>query len=137
MNHLDIVVPAKPEEILKVTEDIEEILATQEFPAEAILDVRLALEEVLVNIISHGYCGRAGSIGVRCTASPLKAEIEISDSAPAFNPLSVPEPDTTAAIEERSVGGLGILLVRQVMDIVTYRHKNHKNILTMVKVKRG
>jgi serine/threonine-protein kinase RsbW len=137
MNHLDIVIPAKPDEILKVTTDIEEILVAQAFPDEAVLDVRLALEEVLVNIITHGYRGRAGSIGVRCTASPLKAEIEISDSAPAFNPLSVPEPDTTAAIEERSVGGLGILLVRQVMDMVTYRHKNHKNILTMVKVKRG
>jgi len=137
MNHLDIVIPAKPDEIFKVTEDIEEILATQEFTEEAILDVRLALEEVLVNIISHGYCGRAGSIAVRCTASPLKAEIEISDSAPAFNPLSVPEPDIMSGIEERRIGGLGILLVRRVMDLVTYQHKNHRNVLTLVKIKRG
>lgn len=137
MNHLDIVIPAKPDEILKVTADIEEILVAQAFPDEAVLDVRLALEEVIVNIISHGYCGRAGSIAVRCTASPLKAEIEISDSAPAFNPLSVPEPDIMSGIDERSVGGLGILLVRRVMDMVSYRHKNHRNVLTLVKIRRG
>jgi anti-sigma regulatory factor (Ser/Thr protein kinase) len=137
MNHLDIVIPAKPDEILKVTADIEEILIAQAFPAEAILDVRLALEEVIVNIISHGYCGRAGSIGIRCTASPVKVSVEISDSAPAFNPLTVPEPDITSGIEERSIGGLGILLVRRVMDMVTYRHKNHRNVLTLVKIRRG
>jgi anti-sigma regulatory factor (Ser/Thr protein kinase) len=137
MNHLDIVIPAKPDEIVKVTADIEDILIAQAFSAEAIIDVQLALEEVIVNIIDHGYRGRAGSIGIRCKASPLQVTLEISDSAPAFNPLSVPEPDITLDIDKRSIGGLGILLVRRVMDSVTYRYKNHKNVLTMVKVKRG
>ena len=49
----------------------------------------------------------------------------------------MPEPDVTSEIDERSVGGLGIFLVRQVMETVTYQHKNHKNILTLVKVKKA
>jgi anti-sigma regulatory factor (Ser/Thr protein kinase) len=137
MNHLDIVIPAKQDEIPKVVADIEEILTSQEFSAEAILDVQLAMEEVIVNIINYGYCGREGTIAIRCEASPSQVTLEISDSAPAFNPLSAAEPDVTSAIDERSIGGLGIFLVRQVMDTVTYRHKNHKNLLTLVKVKRG
>jgi len=136
MNHLDIVIPANPEEIARVTADIEEILVAQGFTGEAIIDVQLALEEVIVNIVKHGYRGKEGSIGIVCDASPLKATIEISDSAPAFNPLSLPKPNITKGIEDRGIGGLGVFLVRQVMDIVTYRHKNHKNILTLVKVKR-
>ncbi len=136
MNHLDIVIPAHPDETARVTEDIADILRAQEFSEEAVLDVQLAVEEVIVNIIKHGYRGKEGSIGVCCKASPEKATIVISDSAPAFNPLSLPEPDVTLGIEERGIGGLGIFLVRRVMDIVTYQHKNHKNILTLVKVKR-
>jgi len=136
MNHLDIVIPAKMDEVAKVTADIGEILQAQGFSLEAIGDVQLAVEEVIVNIIKHGYRGKEGSIGVCCKASSQKATIEISDSAPAFNPLSLPEPDITEGIEERGIGGLGVFLVRQVMDIVTYRHKDHKNILTLVKVKR-
>ncbi|MFA5238064.1 MAG: ATP-binding protein [Methanoregula sp.] len=137
MNHLDIVIPAQTDEIDRVTEDIEGILSAQEFSAEAILDVRLALEEIIVNIINHGYRGKEGSIGIRCKASPEQVSLEISDSAPAFNPLSVPEPDITLGIEERRIGGLGILFVRRVMDIVTYRYKNHRNVLTLVKIRRG
>jgi anti-sigma regulatory factor (Ser/Thr protein kinase) len=137
MNHLDIVIPAKPDEVPKVTADIEEILMSQDFSAEAILDVQLALEEVIVNIINYGYRGKAGNIAIRCEASPSQVSLEISDSGPAFNPLSLPEPDVTSDIDERSVGGLGIFLVRQVMDTVTYHHKNHKNVLTLVKIKRG
>ncbi|MEN6443516.1 MAG: ATP-binding protein [Methanoregula sp.] len=136
MNHLDIVIPAQPDEIPKVTADIEEILRSQDFSPEAILDVQLALEEVLVNIINYGYRGRAGNIAICCDASPSQVSLEISDSGPAFNPLSMPEPDVTSGIDERRVGGLGIYLVRQVMDTVTYHHKNHKNILRLVKVKR-
>ena len=128
---------AKQDEILKVTADIEEILIAQNFSADAILDVQLALEEILVNIITYGYRGKEGSIGIRCEASPTQVTLEISDSAPAFNPLTMPEPDVASEIEKRSVGGLGIFLVRQVMDTVTYQHKNHKNILTLVKVKRA
>ncbi|MEN6395818.1 MAG: ATP-binding protein, partial [Methanoregula sp.] len=122
MNHLDIVIPANMDEVAKVTADIEEILQAQGFSEEAIGDVQLAVEEVIVNIIKHGYRGKDGSIGVCCTASSQKATIEISDSAPAFNPLSLPEPDITEGMEERGIGGLGVFLVRQVMDIVTYRH---------------
>jgi anti-sigma regulatory factor (Ser/Thr protein kinase) len=62
-------------------------------------------------------------------------EVQIEDAAPPFDPLSLPEPDLTVDLEERQVGGLGIFLIRQVMDEIVYRHENGKNILVLVKRK--
>nr|WP_269677930.1 ATP-binding protein [Methanoregula boonei] len=121
--------PAKTEEIFRVTDEIEEIMGAQEFPPGAIREISAAVKEVLTNIVRHGYKGRPGEIGIRCTATPAKVTVEIADSAPAYNPLQAPGPDTT--------GGIGIAFIRQAADIVTYQHKNHRNILTLVRVKRN
>lgn len=137
VSHLEIVVPANLDEIPKISEDIEEILSSQHFSADEMLDVQLAVEEVIANVINHGYAGKTGSVGIRCDASPEKITIEISDSARAFNPLTVPEPDVSKDIEDRRIGGLGIFLVRRVMDSVTYQYRNHKNVLTLVKIRKN
>jgi len=57
----------------------------------------------------------------------------VTDSAPAFDPLSLPDPELDGDIEDRKIGGLGIYLVRQVMDTISYRYENGKNILTLEK----
>jgi anti-sigma regulatory factor (Ser/Thr protein kinase) len=59
--------------------------------------------------------------------------IQVTDSAPAFDPLSLPDPELDGDIEDRKIGGLGIYLVRQVMDTISYRYENGKNILTLEK----
>lgn len=133
MNHLDIVIQAKYDEIVRVTTDIEKNLIKEDFSAEVIFSTQLALEEIIVNIINHGYQGKEGMIYIQCEVSASGISIEISDSAPAFNPLSIPEPDVISGIDERSVGGLGIFLVRKVMNKVSYKYENNKNILTLVK----
>jgi len=69
---------------------------------------------------------RLGEIRVCCTGTPENVTVEIADSAPAFDSLRSPGADR----------GIGIAFVRQAADIVTYRHKDHRNILTLVKVRR-
>ncbi|MBN2733522.1 MAG: ATP-binding protein [Methanomicrobiaceae archaeon] len=135
MSNLDIVIPAKPDKIEKLASEVDKILSQNNFSKEIIFNVQLSLEEVIVNIINHGYRGKDGLIGIRLEASLQNVSIEISDSAPAFNPLLIPKPDITSDIDERSIGGLGIYLVREVMDEVSYQYKNNKNILTLIKDK--
>jgi len=79
------------------------------------------------NVIRHGYQGRPGSIGILCTGTPEKVTVEISDTAPPYNPLQPAKRD----------GDPGMAFVRQAADIATCRHQNHRNILTLVKIRRA
>ena len=105
------------------------------FSDDQILDLQLAVEEAITNVIKHGYEETPGTIAIRCTAGDDEIAIEISDNAPAFDPLGVPEPDTSADIDQRGIGGLGIFLIRRVTDSATYRYEQDKNILTLTKKK--
>ena len=118
-----------------VSERLEGAMTAHGFSPEKILDTQLAVEEVITNVIVHGYKKAGGEIHVACLIAEDSAGIRITDTAPPFNPLSIPEPDLAGEVSYRKVGGLGIYLVRQVMDEVRYRHENGKNILTLIKKK--
>jgi len=120
-------------EIPAVSARLEEAMGQNGFSPEEILDTQLAVEEVITNIIVHGYrkAGCPIALGLRFASGGI--EIRISDAAPPFDPLSIPEPELGSNIDERKIGGLGIFLVRQVMDKLAYRYEGGKNILTMVK----
>lgn len=120
-------------EIARVSSLLEELMAGQGFMADEILDTQLAVEEAITNIIVHGYRGGTGEIVIRCRATEEQVEVRVEDTAPAFDPLSLPEPDLTAAVEDRKIGGLGVFLIRQVMDGIAYRRENGKNILVLEK----
>jgi|SRR5208337_3591098 len=121
--------------IAVVSSALQELMNDHSFANEDILDTQLAVEEAITNVIVHGYRNQGGDVGVTCRATRGIVEVQIEDAAPPFDPLSLPEPDLTADIEERQVGGLGIFLIRQVMDEIVYRHENGKNILVLVKRK--
>jgi len=118
-----------------VTASIGARMREHGFEEDEILDVQLAAEEAIANIIAHGYRDAPGEIVVRCTATDEMVEVGIEDSAPPFDPLSLPEPEITSCIEDRSIGGLGIYLIRKLMDGIEYRYEDGKNILVMVKWK--
>ena len=118
-----------------VTAALEKLLKAHAFEEDEILDVQLAVEEAISNIILHGYRGGTGVITVCCKVTGEMAEVRIEDSAPPFDPLSMPEPDLAAGIDGRTVGGMGIPLIRRVMDGITYRYENGKNILVLVRWK--
>jgi anti-sigma regulatory factor (Ser/Thr protein kinase) len=97
--------------------------------------MNLALEEIVTNIINHGYQGREEyDITIRFSLEKHKLRIQIKDGAPEFNPLDLPEPDDLEKpLEERNVGGLGIHLVRKFTDNFSYRRGSNKNIVTLTK----
>jgi len=123
-------------EIPKVSLALDRALRAHSFSEEEILDTQLAVEEAITNVIVHGYEQITGKIVITCRTTHGLAEVQIEDFAPPFDPLSIPEPDITEAIEDRKIGGLGIFLIRQVMDDIVYRYENGKNILVMVKKKK-
>lgn len=115
---------------------LEEVMKGNRFSEEEILDTQLAVEEIVTNVILHGYTSAGGTIGITWRFAGDRAEVEISDTAPAFDPLSLPEPDLAGDLNDREPGGVGVFLVRQLMDEVRYRREDGRNILTVVKKKK-
>ncbi len=134
MTQLAIPLKNQIAEIERVHEIVEQFSQQQGWDTRLQFDLNLALEEVLANIISYGY-DHAGEhdILVRFSIQTGELTMEIEDDGRAFNPLDQPEPDLAMPLEERQAGGLGIFLLRKVMDQVEYRRENGKNILTLKK----
>jgi anti-sigma regulatory factor (Ser/Thr protein kinase) len=94
----------------------------------------LALVEWITNVISYAYDDqREHWITLRFLAAPGQACVEVEDDGRAFNPLNAPAADTAAPLEQRPVGGLGIHMIRQLMDSVEYRHEDARNILILTR----
>ena len=124
-------------ELRKVNQHLDEFGARHRLGPKILHDLKLALEEIVTNIISHGYADeREHEIRVRLRVQWQEVTVEVEDDGKAFNPLEVPVPDVTRPLEERPVGGLGIHLVRTLMDGLEYKRQGNTNLLTMTK-KRG
>ena len=96
--------------------------------------LRLAVEEAVVNVMEYAYpAGHTGEVSIRATSDGHRLKFIITDSGISFNPTEAPEADTTLSAKERPIGGLGILLVRELMDSVNYERINGKNVLTLTK----
>lgn len=134
-NPVSLTIRSDINEIPRVSSALEAVMRNHGFPEEDILDTQLAVEEAVTNIILHGYRDAGGEILVLCRASRGIVEIQLEDRATPFNPLSLPEPDLAGDIEDRKIGGLGIFLVRRVMDEILYRFEDGKNILVLIKRK--
>jgi len=97
--------------------------------------INLAVEEALVNIINYAYPeGTTGEIMLKSCVSPEKWTLTLIDSGQFFDPTKADDADVNADLSERPVGGLGIFLVRQNMDDISYQRKDGKNILTLTKL---
>jgi len=84
-------------------------------------DLTLAVDELVTNIIVHGYQGKSGKIVIHAQPEPPDLYIMIKDRARPFNPTLVESPDIHLPLEERRVGGLGIYMARTLTDDMTYR----------------
>lgn len=124
----------------RVDEIMDFIMHTEEVSAHPSVEyaVRLACEEVIVNIISYAYAaGADGYIELDITDEGKELRIEICDGGRPFNPIDKQSPDVTQSLEERNIGGLGIYLVLQTMDRVTYLYEEGKNKLVLTKDTAG
>ncbi len=100
---------------------------------EESFDIQLAADEIFTNIASYAYGEGSGEVEIALSINDDSITITFTDSGTPFNPLSLPSPDTTRGIDERKIGGLGIYLVREMMDAASYLRENGKNILSIEK----
>lgn len=121
-------------EIERLSGEIEAFGEAHDFPMKTIFEINVSLDELLTNIISYGYEDSAEhTIEVTLRLDGSQLEIIICDDGTPFNPLQVPPPDLTASLEDKPIGGLGLHLVRKMMNNVHYQHKNGKNCLHLIK----
>lgn len=93
---------------------------------------QLAVCEAVENIIQHGYQADSGEIDVSAQSAPGALTVEIVDRAPAFDPTRYPV-DPSASLREARVGGRGLLMIRRVMDEISYERRGRQNILRLTK----
>jgi anti-sigma regulatory factor (Ser/Thr protein kinase) len=121
-------------EINRLGQALEEFATQHALTPKTAFELNVVLEEILKNVISYGYDDAgAHEIEMRLSCSDGVVHAQVEDDGRPFNPLAMQAPDTTASLEERPIGGLGIYLVRKLMDSVEYRRQEGKNILTMTK----
>jgi len=130
-----ITLPAKLDSLYDSMHFVSSCAREHGFSNERVSEIELALEEVLVNIFKYAYkdSGLDGDVEITCKLADAQSfVIEIADSGIPFDIFSSREPDVTADIDERQIGGLGIFFVKRLMDDVRYRREEGRNILTLV-----
>jgi anti-sigma regulatory factor (Ser/Thr protein kinase) len=100
--------------------------------------LELAVEEALVNVFNYAYAGQdhSGAVTCRVVVEADGLTVEIVDEGPPFDPLVRPDPDTALELEQRQPGGLGIFMIRQLTDEVSYRREEGRNVLT-IRMRKG
>ncbi|MCE2431439.1 MAG: ATP-binding protein [Candidatus Latescibacteria bacterium] len=126
-------------ELERLHDAVAELGEAGDWPPDLVYQVDLVLEELIVNTVNYGYDDDARhEIEVTLISDEDVFTVEIIDDGHAFNPLEdAPEPDLDLGIEDRPIGGLGIHLMRVMMDDVHYRREQNKNHLTLVKRRNG
>ena len=98
------------------------------------IQMNLAMEEAVVNVMDYAYpAGTVGDVTIEAESDDNQLQFTIIDSGTPFDPTAKEEVDTTLSAEERPIGGLGIHLVRQLMDSINYERTEGKNVLTLRK----
>jgi len=117
-----------------LAEAVESFAVEHRLPAEAANAIHISVDEAVSNAIVHGYReGARGEITVRLGRRPEGVVVEIEDDGGPFDPRQVPPPDLTLPLDQRPIGGLGIHLIRSLMDEMSYVHRAGRNVLKLVK----
>ena len=113
---------------------VDEACEEAGFDMTTTMKINLAIEEAVVNVMNYAYpTGKLGYVDIDAQINNERLKFVISDSGAPFDPTAKAEVDTTLSAEERSIGGLGIHLIRQIMDTINYERVDGKNLLTLCK----
>lgn len=135
---LELVLPNNLAEIERVMREFEAFARDQGVDAATAKSFRVVFDELLNNIISYGYNDdRHHDIEVQITLSGGLLGGRITDDGVPFNPLEIDPPNVTAPLRDRKVGGLGIHLIRNIMDEVSYERHANNNVVTFAKLLGG
>ena len=131
----EMTIAATIENIDAVTDFVNEQLEALECPMKAQMQIDIAIDELFGNIAHYAYNPDIGEATVRVEVveEPLSVVITFIDKGVPYDPLRAEDPDTTLSAEERSIGGLGIFMVKKSMDEISYRYENGSNILSIRK----
>ena len=136
--------PARVDEIGNILRFVTDHAQRAELPPRKVLNMELAVEEAAMNVCNYAYLEEASinlisyayhdprRLSIRVCDDPAEFRVELEDRGFPFNPLSVQAPDVRASLEERQPEGLGILLIRTMVDEVSYRRDADKNVLTLI-----
>ncbi len=121
-------------DLAQLADRVEGFGAAQGLPAGVVNALNVVLDEAVSNAINHGYAaGVRGEIAVRLRRAPEGVSVEVEDDGKPFDPRQAPPPDLSLPLERRPIGGLGIHLIRNLMDEVSYARVGGRNVLKMVK----
>jgi len=119
--------------LARVAGALDAFCAAERIPPGTAWRLHVAVDEIVANIVTHGAAGgRVPGIDATFGRSDDVVEIVIADDGPAFDPLAAPVPDVSQPLDGRQPGGLGIALVRSLMDDVRYE-RTSRNVLTLRK----
>ncbi len=128
----ELTIDAKLDNLDEVLDFISGSLEEADCPMKLITQINIVVEEIFVNIAHYAYNPEIGYAKLRIKVDDV-VEIEFEDSGVPYDPLAKEDPNITLSAEERNIGGLGIFMVKKIMDTVEYRHEDGKNILTIRK----
>ena len=131
----ELEIEALSENLPQVLAFVDEQLEAANCPMKIQIQIDIAVEEIFVNIAHYAYAPETGKAMVRIEtlADPPSVDITFIDNGVPYDPLAKADPDITLSAEERQIGGLGIFLVKKIMDDIHYEYKDGKNIFTMKK----
>jgi anti-sigma regulatory factor (Ser/Thr protein kinase) len=131
----ELTVDADVKKIPAVTDFINGILEEAGCPIKVQMQIAVVIDELFANIAMYAYDGGKGEaiVGVDVSGEPQVVSITFKDRGKPFDPLAKEDPDVTLSVEERQIGGLGIFMVKKMMDEVIYRYEEGMNVLTVRK----
>jgi sigma-B regulation protein RsbU (phosphoserine phosphatase) len=122
------------EQVPQLADFVDMVCEEVGFDPSLSIQMNLAIEEAVVNVMTYAYpAGTVGNVNIDAQANDERLKFTITDSGTPFDPTGKAEVDTTLSAEERPIGGLGIHLVRQLMDSINYERIDGKNVLTLRK----
>ena len=130
----ELVIDAIPENNEAVLDFVRTELEAIGCPLKTQNQIAISIEEIFVNIAHYAYNPEVGAARICITISDNTLKLVFEDSGKPYNPLEKSDPDITASVEDRKIGGLGVFMVKKMMDTVEYRYEDGKNRLTMTKV---
>jgi anti-anti-sigma factor len=133
MSFRTITVDASLEHLAAISDFVVDQARVAGLNEHAAWEVQLAVDEAVTNVIQHSYAQSNGSITLTTRYADDVFTVAIHDRGRPFDPEDVPEPDLVSPLEERRTGGLGLYLMRKLMDQVEFRFEDGENILTMMK----
>lgn len=131
----ELTMPAVREEFPRLRTFLEKWTARIRLPEHTTMQLLIAADEIFSNIAAYAYTPEQGDVEIRaaCDLAARSVTLTFIDRGVSMDPLSLPDPDVTAAAAERRIGGLGIFVVKKLMDKVEYRREDGRNVLTLTK----